>query len=193
MDLRLNMTVQNTALRLYRAPKESQLLKRLRGTWHTLTPDDLPLSAPIRNNVSTTLRDLATRVLANGPRIEAFPELPSGTPTWDGRVHVIPKQKDWDYEVITNALTAACQEDLLVNIFCNSVRSNKGRNDGKQLGATSAVLYQEGRERHHSERVLGETVMDSDTSLRALHAGVDVLTHFVTAGNSETIRAQCWL
>jgi hypothetical protein len=179
MELRLNMIVQDAALRLYRAPKESQLLKRLGGAWHTPTPDDLPLPVPIRNAVRTTLRNLAARVPAQGPRIEAFPEIPPGAPTWNGRVHVIPKQKDWDYEVTTNALTAACRADSLINIFCEGVRSNKGRDDGKQIGATSAVLYQEGRERRHTEKILGETVTESDASFRTIHAGLDVLMYFL--------------
>jgi Reverse transcriptase (RNA-dependent DNA polymerase)/Endonuclease-reverse transcriptase len=179
MKLRLTMVVQNSALRLYRAPKESQLLKRLGGTWRHPATDDLPLPAPIRDNVRTTLRDLATRVPAGGPRITAFPDIPPGAPTWNGRVHVIPKQKDWDYEVITKALTAACQGDSLINISCNGVRSNRGRDDGKQIGATSAVLYQGGRERRHTERILGETVTEPDTLLRALHAGFDALTYFL--------------
>ena len=187
MDLRLKMIVQNSALRLYRVPKESQLLRRLGDTWHTPTADDAPLPAPIGCEVKTTLRELAARVPANGLRIEAFPEIPPGAPTWNGRVQVIPKQKDWDYEVITNALTTACQEGSLVNIFCNGVRSNMGRDDGKQLGATSAVLYQEGRELRHEERVLGQTVTDTDTSLRALHAAFDTLTYFL--GNLTTRQA----
>src|SRR5580658_5992556 len=33
------------------------------------------------------------------------PFFQQGAPNWDGRVHVIPKQKDWDYEIIANALT----------------------------------------------------------------------------------------
>ena len=179
MKMRLNMIVQNSALRLYRVPKESQLLKRLGGAWHTPNLDDLPLPVPIGNNVKTTLRELAARVPANGPRINAFPDIPPGAPTWNGRVHVIPKQKDWDYEVITHALTKACRENTLVNIFCDGVRSNRGRDDGKQIGAISAVLYQGGRERHCAQRVLGETVTDSDTLFRALHAGLDALTHFL--------------
>src|SRR6266849_3120429 len=141
------MTVQNTALRLYRTPKESQLLKRLGGAWHTPGPEDPPLPVPIRRDVKTTLRELASRVPVEGVRIDAFPEVPLGAPTWDGKIHVIPKQKDWDYDIITNTLTAACRNDTLVNIFCDGVRSNRGRGDRKQLGATSAVLYQEGRER----------------------------------------------
>ena len=85
-------------------------------------------------------RALAARVPANGLRIEAFPEIPPGAPMWNSRVQVIPKQKDWDYEVITNALTTACQEGSLVNLFFFGVRSNMGRDDGKQLGATSRSI-----------------------------------------------------
>ena len=181
MKIRLNMIIQNSALRLYRTPKGSQLLKRLGGAWHTPTPDDLPVPAPIRNSVRTTLRDLAARVPAGGPRVDAFPEIPPEAPTWNGRVHVIPKQSDWDYEVITHALVAACRDDSMVNIFCDGTRSNKGRDDGKQLGATSAVLYQEGKERRHTEKVLGETVTGPDTILRALHVAFDTLTLFLAS------------
>jgi ribonuclease HI len=179
MDIRLNMIVQNSALRLYRVLKESQLLKRLSGTWHTPNLDNLPLPAPIRSNVRTTLRNLAARVPANGPHITTSPDIPSDAPTWNGRVHVIPKQKEWDYEVTTNTLTAVCRGDSLINIFCDGVCSNKGRDDGKQIGATSAVLYQVGKERQHVERILGETVTESDTLLQAFHTAFDVLTHFL--------------
>jgi hypothetical protein len=179
MDLRLNMIVQNSALRLYRVPKESQLLKRLGRAWHTPSPDECPLPAPIRESTGTTLRNLAARVPANGPCIEAFPDIPPGAPTWNGRVHVIPKQKEWDYKVTTNTLTEACRGGTLVNIFCDGVRSNKGCNDGRQLGATSAILYYKGKEYRHAEKVLGETVTESDTLLRALHTGFDTLTYFL--------------
>lgn len=180
MDLRLTMIVQNSALRLYRAPNESQLLKRLGGAWHTPTAGDIPLPVPIENEIKTTLRKLADRVPVSGPRVEPFPEIPLGAPTWNGRVHVIPKQREWDYKVITDALTAACRDDSMINIFCEGIRSNKGREDGKQLGATSAVLYQKGREKKHFERVLGKTVTEPDTLLRALHEGLDALTYYLS-------------
>jgi len=56
------LLVQNTALRLYKVPKESQLLVRLGGAWHTPNPNDLPLPTPNRSRVSTTLRTLAAKV-----------------------------------------------------------------------------------------------------------------------------------
>ena len=175
MDLRLNMMLQKTALRLYKAPKGNQLLKRLGGAWHTPTTNDLPLPAPNRASVITTLRSLAARVPANGPRINPFPELPPGAPSWEGRVRVVHKQKEWDYDLVTNTLTTSCREGTTTNIFCSGVLSNKGRPDGKQIGATSAALYQLGQERHHAERVLGETVTEQDTMLRSLHSGLDTL------------------
>jgi hypothetical protein len=52
------------------------------------------------------------------------------------------------------------------------------------LGATSAVLYQEGKQRRHTERILGETVTEADASFRAIHEGLSVLTHFL--GNLAT-------
>jgi hypothetical protein len=46
MKLRLNMTLQTAAFRLYKAPKKSQLLIRVGGAWHTPSPDDLHREKP---------------------------------------------------------------------------------------------------------------------------------------------------
>jgi Reverse transcriptase (RNA-dependent DNA polymerase) len=176
MDLRLKKILLKTALRLYKAPKGSQLLLRLGGAWHTPTTYDLPLPAPNRASSKTTLRLLADRVPVDGPRIDLFPELPPGAPRWNGRVKLTLRRKDWNYDQVADTLTKACRAGSTINIFCSGVRSNKGRPDGKQIGATSAVLYQEGREKHHAERVFGETVTEQDTMLRSLHSGLDTLT-----------------
>jgi hypothetical protein len=180
MDLRLNMLTQNSALRLYKAPKGSQLLKRLGEKWHTPTADDLPLPSPNRNKVITTLRALATRVPHDGPRILPFPNLPVDAPHWKGRVQLTPKQTLWDYTQVTNLLTESCREGSAVNIYCNAVLSNRDREDGKQLGGATAVLYHEGKELGHSERVFGETVTKADAMTRSLSPGLDTLSLFLT-------------
>ena len=185
MKLRLNMTLQTAAFRLYKAPKKSQLLIRIGGAWHTPSPDDLPLPAPNRRGIKTTLRKLAARVPDSGSRIDPFPDIPPEAPTWNGRVQVVPKQTQWDYEQVTNTLTVACRENGAINIFCDGVVSNKGRADGKQVGASSGVLYQGGKERLHSERVLGESVTDSDAILRSIHAGLDALTTFLDSDPAQ--------
>ena len=180
MDLRLTMLINNTALRLYKVPRESQLLVRLGGAWHTPSPNDLPLPTPNRARAATTLRTLASKVPPDGPRINPFPDLLPGAPSWNGRVTLIPKHADWDYTQISNALTQACGEGHTTNIYCDAVVSNRDREDGKQLGAASAVLYHEGREHTHVERVFGEAVTESDALTRALSPGLDAITLFLT-------------
>jgi hypothetical protein len=179
MDVRLTLLLKNTALRLYKVPKESQLLLRLGGAWHTHHPDDLPLPTPNRTRASTTLRALAARVPPEGPRIDPFPDTPRGAPNWNGRVTIIPKKVGWDYEQVTNALTEACRAGHSTNIYCNALVSNRDREDGKQLGAASAALYHEGREFCHTESVFGETVTETDAMTRALTPGLNALTLFL--------------
>jgi hypothetical protein len=89
------------------------------------------------------------------------------------------KQKEWDYDLITNTLVTICRENSTINIFCDRVISNKGRADRKQVEATLVALYQEGRERKHTERILGQSVTESNAILRSLHSGLDTLTTFL--------------
>jgi hypothetical protein len=186
MDLRLEMLIQNTALRLYRAPRGSQLTLRVGGLWHTQDPSDLPLPTPNRSRATTTLRALAEKVPVNGPRLDPFPEIPQGAPSWNGRVTIIPKDRSLDYEQLTNNLTGACLEGTAVNIYCNAVYSNRNREDGKQLGAAAATLYHEGRESGHCEEVFGETVTEADAFIRVLTPGLDALTLFLNTRPSLT-------
>ena len=180
MKLRLTMLIKNTALRLYKVPKESQLLVRLGGTWHAPSLNDLPLPTPNRARAATTLRALAAKVPSNGPHIIPFPDLPPGAPSWNGRVTLTPKNTEWDYDQVTNALTQACSEGRTTNIYCDALVSNRDREDGKQLGAASAVLYHEGRELAHIEKVFGEAVTESDALTRALSPALDALMLFLT-------------
>jgi hypothetical protein len=179
MDVRLTLLLKKTALRLYKVPRESQLLARLGDAWHTQDPNDLPLPTPNRTGATTTLRALAARVPPNGPRIDPFPDTPHGAPTWNGRAEVISKHPTWDYELVTNALTEACRAGHATNVYCNALVSNKDREDGKQLGAASAVLYHQGREAAHTEEVFGEAVTESDAMTRALTPGLDALALFL--------------
>ena len=186
MDLRLNLLTQNTALRLYRAPSGSQLLRRLGGAWHTPSPNDPALPAPIRNGATTTLRALAARVPPGGPRIELFPDTPAGAPLWGGRVTIIPKQDSLDHAQASEALAESCRRGQTTNIYCEAVISNKNRDDSKQLGAASAVLYHKGKEGYHLEKVLGEGVTEADVRIRALAPGLDAATRHLANKPAQT-------
>jgi len=125
MDLRLNMIVQNAALRLYKLPMGSQLLRWLGGNWYTPGQDDLPLPTPNNRNINMTLCALAAHVPVGGPCIRPFLTIPDGAPFWNGKVKVIPKQEGWDYHQATTALLELCQEGTMTIIFCNGIVSNK--------------------------------------------------------------------
>jgi hypothetical protein len=185
MDIRLEMLTQNTALRLYRVSRDSQLLKRLGGDWYTLQPQDTPLPTPNNDGAHTTLRALASRVSAKGPRVLHFPDLPPEAPSWGGRVSCLPRQDNQDYPLIAELLVNQCKEGKAVNIFTTGTYSNKHREDGKQLGAASAVLYHLGRDWKHTEKVFGETVTEADAALRALTPALDVLADFLSTQQFE--------
>jgi Reverse transcriptase (RNA-dependent DNA polymerase) len=176
MDLHLNLVTQNTALRLYRAPNGSQLIRRLGGAWHTPSPIDFPLPAPNRRRANTTLCSLAARVPPSGPRIVPFPDPPASGLLWDERVTLIPKREDWDYSQVSDALTDFCRRGLSTNIYCKAVISNKDRDDGKQLGAASATLYHKGKEGGHSEKIFGESVTKADAEIRSLAPALDAIS-----------------
>ena len=163
-------------------------LKRLRGDWYAPGRDDLTLPIPNTNSSRTTLRSLADRVSPRGPRVDPFPELPPGAPYWGGRVKAIPKQDDWDYKQVSEAAANLCKKGQTINIYSVGVFSNERREDGKQIGACSAVLYHQGREWKHTERVLGETVMTNDTAIRSLSPALEVLADFLS---STQVEPQC--
>jgi hypothetical protein len=133
-----------------------------------------------------TLCTLVAKVSEKGPYIKPFPELPKGTPSWDRRVQTIPKQKQWDYEQVTNALMEACCRGSATNVFCNGVVSNQNHADNKQLGVALAILYHEGREWGHAKQVIRETTTEADTMIHALAPGLDLLASFLDTYLAQT-------
>ena len=96
----------------------------------------------------------------------------------------IPRQPDWDYPRASEALTDLCKEGQVITVFSEGIISNNLREDGKQLGAALAVLYQNGCEWRHKERVLGETVTADDTALRSILIALDIITDFLSPQQS---------
>lgn len=188
MDLRLKMLTQNTALRLYRLPKDSQLLIRLGDSWHTPSPEDMPLPTPNRKGAKTSLRSLAAGISPNGPRITPFPDLPTGAPTWNGRVSTLPKRDKKEYPGITGAFVESCRAGTTINVHCEGFLSNRAREDGKQLGGASAVIYHQAREGRHVENTYGESVTEHDSSIRAILLGLETLADFLSS-QATPIRA----
>jgi hypothetical protein len=78
-----------SALRLYRLPRASQLLRRLGPDWYVLSQGDLPLPVPCsrvlpgkRNQRPTALEALAQKVPSEGPRVNVVAIAPWEVPNW---------------------------------------------------------------------------------------------------------------
>jgi hypothetical protein len=72
MDLRLNMLTKNTALWLYKLPRDSQLLIQLGEDWHAPGPNEPPLPTPNSKRAKTNLHDLHQQkihLLENGLKV----------------------------------------------------------------------------------------------------------------------------
>jgi ribonuclease HI len=85
----------------------------------------------------------------------------------------------------SEALNKLCADGHTINIFCIGAISNRNRSDAKQLGASAAVVYHQGREHHHMEEVLGETVTENDTSLYALIPAISEAADFLLSQPSK--------
>jgi hypothetical protein len=78
-----------SALRLYRLPRESQILRRLGEDWYSPGQGDLPLPVPRtcvlpgkRNQRPTVLEALALRVPSEGPKVDVAAIAPWEVPNW---------------------------------------------------------------------------------------------------------------
>jgi hypothetical protein len=97
MEMRLTMLTQNTAFRLYRVSKDSQLLRCLSGNWYMARPNEGSLPTPNNTTYKTVLHALATHVSDKGLRIHTFLDIPLDAPTWNGRVECTPRQTNHNY------------------------------------------------------------------------------------------------
>jgi hypothetical protein len=176
IDLRLRMLTDNSATRLYRLQKSSQVLTRLGKEWH---PQPVQLPTPTRSKAQTALRALASRVNPNGPRIEAFPNTPLGAPRWGGRVTVFPIATRDEREAQAARLLQLRMAGTTPLIFLNAAYTNKGRHDDKSLGASAAVLYYAGKEWGHAEHILGNQVTKTDAEVSALRPALALLSDFL--------------
>ena len=89
MEIYLEKLTFTSALRLYRLPGSSQLLRHLGYDWHVPSPEDLPLAVPIncrrqgsRPQRPTALEALASRVPTIGPKIDVTVIAPWEVPNW---------------------------------------------------------------------------------------------------------------
>ena len=138
-----------SALRLYRLPHSSQLLRRLGPQWYAPRHRDLPLPVPTPvnrpqpKNISrhpTSLEALAARIPARGPRVDVTAIPLWEVPIWVDRVSYMgvinPRtRKRW-----TRDLHWSTEGMNIALVHVAATITNEGREDGKIVGGAAASV-----------------------------------------------------
>jgi hypothetical protein len=136
-----------SALRLYRLPQASQLLRRLGPEWHVPSPEDLPLAVPVsrtgpgrRRHRPTVLEALAARIPSDGPRVDVVAIPPWEVPNWTTRLTYMgvipaPARLAW-----TQDLTRSFEGMSIAVIHIAAKIANTEREDGLTVGGAAATF-----------------------------------------------------
>ena len=198
----LEKLTHTSALRLYRLPRGSQLLRRLGLSWYASRPGDLPLPTPAnpfplghKNRRPTSLEALASRVPIEGPRVGVTAIHPWEFPIWKPRlklwdaVNLRSMQMEWtqDFHRSLEGLNIAA-------IHVMAALTNEGREDDKVVGAAAATLRQgmQWASRTEWRWTLGELVKQFDVDCFGLAKTVEAPTqHFARQEAPEVLYIFC--
>jgi hypothetical protein len=137
-----------SALRLYRLPRGSQLLRRLGPKWYAPREGDLPLPVPPNSHQRkkcrpTCLESLAARIPTEGPRVDVTAIPPWEVPIWKAQLSVWgvvnPRnlRREW-----TQDLHRSLEGLNIAVVHVIAALTNVGRDDNKVIGAAAATLVQ---------------------------------------------------
>jgi hypothetical protein len=182
------------ALRLYRVPRESQLLRRLGPDWDPLVQTGshwvLPGARvnPNRRTGSgrsaqrpTALEALGARIPFDGPRADVVAVAPWEVPNWRAQLNymgvVRPQaRKDW-----VDGLYEGLPDSGVAIINLAGTVSNKGRYDDLIVGGAAAILTEGSNGETHAETrtwALGSEVEAHDVNLFGLAKAAVWVTEF---------------
>ena len=191
-----------SALRLYRLPRGSQLLRRLGPSWYAPRQGDLPIPTPTnltpRGNKKrrpTSLKALAARVPTQGPRVDVTAISPWEVPTWKARLKVWgavnPRASRMEW---TQDLHRSLEGLNIAAIHVTATITNEGREDNKVVGAAAATMMQGSQwsSRPEWSWTQGEMTMQFDAECFGLAKTVEALTlHFADQDAPEVLYIFC--
>ena len=164
-----------SALRLYRLPRASQLLRQLGPNWHTPGHGDLPLVVPQNRpkhgrgkQRPTVLEALTLRVPSHGPKVDLTVIAPWEVPNWAAQtshwgVTNPAERKEWVqslYEIGLNSSTEV--------IFTSAKVMEWDVGDLTTVGGAALVSCQGGEEPKSLKRTVGSEVTQFDMGVCAL-------------------------
>jgi hypothetical protein len=123
IDIHIKLLMKNSALRLYRLPRNSQPLKCLGANWSSYSKNDLPLlcTAPYYRVTHSQLITLACLVLSLGPRLRPHTLAPWQLCCWDDQLTQDPQvHREDDCKTWITALQSDLSPDMdsFLVIYC---------------------------------------------------------------------------
>lgn len=137
-----------SALRLYRLPRASQLLRRLGPHWHVPGQSDFPLvitrssrtGAGRTTQRPTALEALAARIPSDGPRVDLKAIAPWEVPNWAAQLTYMGVVRPWVRTAWTRDFTWSAEGLSILACHCAAVLSNQGPEDDKVAGGLAVTF-----------------------------------------------------
>jgi Reverse transcriptase (RNA-dependent DNA polymerase) len=180
----LEKLTHTSALRLYRLPWASQLLRRLGPDWFSPGQGDFPLvvtnppSMPeLRPTCQTALEALAARVPSDGPRVNVTAIAPWEVPNWGASLTYMGPGDAHGRKTWTMELCSSSQGLSNLIIHTAAKVTFQGRADGKIVGGAASTWSVSGGPHNRTAWTMGTDLMQFDAEVFGLARTAEVMAY----------------
>jgi hypothetical protein len=177
-----------SALRLYRLPQESQILRRLGTDWYSPGQGDLPLPVPRsrvlpgkRNQRPTALEALALKVPSEGPKVDVAAMAPWEVPNWVEHVSYMGVENPCVRKTWIRDLTATVKGTNTMLIHLAAATRNREAEGLGVVGGAAATYSRGGADITSHNWVIGTDLTQFDADAYALARTAEVMAQCYTA------------
>jgi hypothetical protein len=185
----LDKLTHTSALRLYRLPRASQLLRRLGPHWYVPGRSDHPLvvarastGAGRSTQRPTALEALAARIPSDGPRVNVTSVPPWEVPNWVGQLSFMGVVSPWVRTAWTRDLTHSVEGLSILISHAAAVLSNRGRYDDRVAGGAAATFSVGGSPLSILGWSIGDRLTQFDADVFAIAKTAEALACYYTEG-----------
>ena len=192
MEQFIEKLTHTSALRLYRLPRMSQLLRRLGPDWYSPRPGDnapvVPENMPLQGKSKqrpTVLEALAQRVPSHGPKVDWMVIAPWEVPVWAAQtshwgVTNPAARVEWVQSLVDVGLHLGVE--VLFTAAKVTGRDLEGTGELIQVGGASVVTQQGGEDPRTWRWTMGSEATQFDVNAFALAKAAEVLASTYTEG-----------
>jgi hypothetical protein len=177
-----------SALRLYRLPQASQLLRCLGPDWYVPGQGDLPLPVPCsrvlpgkRNQCPTALEALALKVPSEGPRVDTVAVAPWEVPNWVEHVSYMGVETPYVRKTWICNLTEASPGTSTMLVHLAAATCNREAEGLGIVGGAAATYSRGGADITSHDWVIGAELTQFDTDAYVLARAAEVLAQCYTS------------